>query len=173
MASLEGFEASGGGLFKSISPLLWFLRLIGATPLHHNPRLREVVTFRWLHSQTFWFAFVTAVHLSFISAQLFGGVFGIKIDYSRPTTAYTGWISKIGFFIATFLLPKLILCRTCGLKRFFAELNNAFDSVANNNPPSSQTTANVKKMMTITVLIIVFNVTWVLITKLSSRWCNN
>ena len=146
MASAEGAVDGSDNLFKSVSSLLWFLRLIGATPLYHDGRRREIVVFHWFHPQTFWFIFFTIVHLSFNCAQIFGGVFGIGIDYRTPTAAATSWISKIGFFVTTFVVPKLMLFHFVSLKIFFAEINKVFD------PISFSLAADVKRVKQFTAI---------------------
>lgn len=126
--------SSGGDLFQSLSPLFWFLRLTGGTPFHHVASVSEILVFRWCHPQTLWFTFVTLIHLAFISAQVFGGLFTLsaKVDHpedspnqsvSNSTARYTNFISQIRFLIDTFLLSKLLHFNLAAFQKFFQGLN--------------------------------------------------
>ena len=123
-------------LYGSLSPLFWFLRLTGATPFLHVRSLAGILTFRWCHPQTFWFAFVTLVHLSFIVAQLFWGCFALaaQVDQqggsspdqltSNSSIRYTNYIAQMRFLVDSFLLSKLIHLNLSSFQAFFERLGN-------------------------------------------------
>jgi hypothetical protein len=123
-------------LFRSLSPLFWFLRLTGGTPFHHSDSFTGMLCFRWCHPQTFWFAFVTLVHLSFILAQIFGGLFSLDDNSSRkidqtgtqfvinPTVRLTNAISQARFLVDTFMLSKFIHFHLASFQRFFQRLES-------------------------------------------------
>ena len=127
---------ASGELFRSLSPLFWFLRLMGGTPFHHSDSFTGMLCFRWCHPQTFWFAFVTIVHLSFILAQIFGGLFSLGDNASReidqtgtqfvinPTVRLTNAISQARFLVDTFMLSKFIHFHLASFERFFQRLES-------------------------------------------------
>ncbi len=158
--------ASGGDLFRSLSPLFWFLRLTGGTPFHHAASFSEILVFRWRHPQTLWFTFVTFVHLAFISAQVFGGLFTMaaKVDHkedssnqsvSNSTTRYTNYISQIRFLIDTFLLSKLLHFNLAAFQKFFQGLN-----IVDRWMPL--TFNAIKKSRKLIIICSLFNLVWVL-----------
>lgn len=126
-------------LFRSLSPVFWLLRLTGGTPFFHSQSVAGVLVFRWHHPQAFWFAFVTLLHLSFVSAQVFGGLFHLTDNsttadkdstelFISPAVRLTNSISQARFLIDTFLLSKFIHFHLASLQAFFENLN-CIDSV--------------------------------------------
>ena len=119
--------SNSNDLFKSISPLFWFLRLTGATPFHHLESSYWILAFRLCHPQSFWFIIVTFAHLSFILAQVFGGQHFLPVDHSnsQPSTVrYTNLISQTRFLVDTFLVSKLLLCNLATYQKCFHRLNS-------------------------------------------------
>ena len=119
--------SNSNDLFKSISPLFWFLRLTGATPFHHLESSYWILAVRLCHPQSFWFIIVTFAHLSFILAQVFGGVYFLPVDHSnsQPSTVrYTNLISQTRFLVDTFLVSKLLLFNLATYQKCFHRLNS-------------------------------------------------
>jgi hypothetical protein len=122
-------------LFRSLSPLFWFLRLTGGTPFHHSASSAGILAFQWRHPQTLWFALVTLLHLSFISAQIFGGYFSFggnkketeKIDSQKEliinsTVRFKNIMSQTRFLVDTFFLSKLVHFNLPSFQAFFQHL---------------------------------------------------
>lgn len=160
-------------LFRSLSPLFWVLRVTGGTPFYHSESFTGMLSFQWCHPQTFWFAFVTLVHLSFISAQVFGGLFSlgddsIKIDKTgahiviSPTVHLTNSISQARFLFDTFVLSKFIHFNLTSFQIFF-ELMDSVDCAV---PVISVVTHRTRKMI---VFGISMNLFWVNKVPLFSR----
>lgn len=148
-------------LFRSLSPVFWFLRVTGGTPFFHSESSAGILGFRWCHPQTFWFAFVTLVHLSFISAQVFGGLFTLKDDSTTVDDSninhlnirLTNTISQARFLIDTFFLSKFIHFHLASFQNFFENLN-CVDSV------SPIAFADVQRARKIIVIGISVNLSW-------------
>lgn len=149
-------------LFRSLSPVFWFLRVTGGTPFFHSESSAGILGFRWCHPQTFWFAFVTLVHLSFISAQVFGGLFTLKDDSTTVDDSninhlnirLTHTISQARFLIDTFFLSKFIHFHLASFQNFFENLN-CVDFV------SPIAFADVQRARKIIVIGISVNLSWV------------
>ena len=123
-------------LFRSLSPLFWFLRLTGGTPFHHSVSSAGILAFQCCHPQTLWFALVTLLHLSFISAQIFGGFFSFGGDKEgteksdsqqkeliiNPTVRFMNIMSQTRFLVDTFCLSKLVHFNLPSFQAFFQHL---------------------------------------------------
>lgn len=156
--------ASAGELFRSLSPLFWVLRVTGGTPFFHSDSFAGMLGFQWCHPQTFWFAFVTLVHVSFISAQVFGGLFSLgdksdkEIDepgphfVTNPTAQLTNSISQARFLVDTFVLSKFIHFQLASFQIFFEQM----DSVDRAVPVLSVVTRRTRKMIIFAFSIYLF-----------------
>lgn len=149
-------------LFHSLSPLYWFLRVIGATPFHHGNSLGGILNFNWCHKQTLWFTFVTLVHLAFISAQVFQGIFGLtpKVDQDvsgtqliiNPMSRYTNSISQARFLVDTFLIPKLVSFNLSSLQILLDRLDGVDYWVSS----SSSVVRRARKFIILSICLAVF-----------------
>ena len=157
-------------LFRCLAPLFVFMRVIAATPFHHKDSIREMVRFRWMHRQTFWFTVFMLVHLSCILFQLFGDFAPLNggstkrqtgnsshVDQETNTVHYTNRILQCRFLIDTFMASKVVLFHLAPFQSFFDRLHR----VDSEMPLPSLVAQRARKNIIIGIVMIVLWVTMI------------